>query len=68
MQYNNFLVYFSMFSCICPRFKLFRRCSKIFRNAESSSKVKDLPADLVRYFKDIVKYLFFHRNEQAKVL
>ena len=59
MQYNNFLVYFSMFSCICPRFKLFRRCSKIFRNAESSSEVKDLPADLCKIFQRYCKIFIF---------
>ena len=70
MQYNNFLEYFSMFSCICPRFKLFRRGSKIFRNAESSSKVKDLPAGLCkifqRYCKDIYSFTEMNKLKSFK--
>ena len=49
MQYNDFLIYFSMFSCIFPRLKIFR-CSKIFRDLERSSKVKDLFEDLCKIF------------------
>ena len=49
MQYNDFLIYLSMFSCIFPRLKIFR-CSKIFRDLERSSKVKDLFEDLCKIF------------------
>ena len=57
MQYNDFYVHFSMFSCIFPELKIFR-CPKIFRDLERSLKVKDLFEDLCkvfqRYFKDNV--------------
>ena len=58
MQYNDFYVHFSMFSCIFPELKIFRRYPQIFRDLERSLKVKDLFEDLCkvfqRYFKDNV--------------
>ena len=66
MQYNDFLVYFSMFSCIFPRLKIFR-CSKNFRDIEGSSKVKDLFEDLCKIFQRYCKDIYF-LNEQAKDL
>ena len=34
MQHNYFLIYFSMFSCIFPKLKIFRRCSKILKGLQ----------------------------------
>ena len=69
MQYNDFLVHLSMFSCIFSKLKIFR-CPKIFsRDLERSSKVKDLFEDLCNVFQRYCKKkFFFNWNEQAKDL
>ena len=60
MQYNDFLVHLSMFSCIFSKLKIFRRCPKIFsRDLERSSKVKDLFEDLCNVFQRYCKNFFF---------
>ena len=60
MQYNDFLVHLSMFSCIFSKLKIFRRCPKIFsRDLERSSKVKDLFEDLCNIFQRYCKDIFF---------
>ena len=66
MQCIDFLVYFSVFSCIFARLKIFRRCSEIFRDLERSSKVKDLFEDLGKIFQRYCKDIYFF-TEMSKL-
>ena len=69
VQYNDFLVYFSLFSSIFPRLKLFRRCSKIFRDLERSSKLQDFFEDLCKIFQRYCNniYLFIQINKLKSI-
>ena len=37
---NGLFVHFNMFSCTLSRLKIFRRCPEIFKDFDSSSKVR----------------------------
>ena len=67
MQCSDFVVYISMFSCMFSRLKIFRRYSKIFRDLEKSSKVKDLFEDPGKIFQKFVKiFIFFTDMNKLK--